>query len=398
MIARWNGGGIIDGNVLVRDVGENFYQYDGLIDTVDESAVKTLSVKRSLLGGDYNQIISAGGYIYAANYNSSNVAIYKGQITEDNVNASIAYLGGNANMGSMTVERGIFQNPVTATDGKSLVVGDDFNRVLAIYKDIPSTDNAKADYLYGFESSFEYPIDVDIDEDGKLYVLTRKSVFVWNKVPLLGETYDKRYSFGVDYEIGQINAKFALDYKYFYIASEPDRCVYVFDKTATSFEFSKAIKKIDTGVLRNISSNGSYLLATSQSDACVNIYKTSDFNLYGVIKGIGQVAKERMNLPSGAIFMPDGQLVIADSGNNRVLVYANIEKAIANFTSYTAKLGTVGQYTVETSNGGPVKMTDIVGISGKNSTFTPSSLMFYGGHLWVGEFKFSSRILRYDMH
>jgi len=35
---------------------------------------------------------------------------------------------------------------------------------------------------------------------------------------------------------------------------------------------------------------------------------------------------------------------------------------------------------------------------GKNKVFWPASLAFDGSFLWVGEFKFSGRILRFSVH
>ena len=64
-----------------------------------------------------------------------------GKITEENVSKPDGILGASKYVYSMSVERGIYQNPVMASDGTSFVVSDDFNRMFAVYKTIPDDNN-----------------------------------------------------------------------------------------------------------------------------------------------------------------------------------------------------------------------------------------------------------------
>lgn len=390
------GGTIIDGNLYLRENGA-FHIFDGLIDSENEQPLKEFSPRDGCLGGDYNSIIYANGKTYIASYNSSYIAIYNGKITEEKMSKPDGLLGASEYMYSMSVERGIYQNPVMASDGTSLVISDDFNRMLAVYKTIPDDNNARADYEYMFASASEYPVDVDIDDEGRMYVLTPYSVLMWNRVPVNGEMYDVRYELGSEPGIGTLNAKLTVDGEHVYIASETDRKIYVFNRNAMSFRLSDAKKFVEYGPVRDIFSNGEYLVIANQNENKVDIYKTLDLTLYGTVKSESMGGEIRIANPASSIILPDGKLVVANTGNNVVYIYDSIDAAISNYKDYKVSLGNNDAYRVDNYNGGPVPVKEITGIATESTLFSPTTLSYKDGHLWVGEFKFSSRMFRYDL-
>lgn len=84
----------------------------------------------------------------------------------------------------------------------------------------------------------------------------------------------------------------------------------------------------------------------------------------------------------GECLIAGGRLYVANRGFNRVDVWERVEDAMAGRPA-DALLG-----ADDASDRGP-------GI-GRNQLFMPGSIAWGGGYLWVGEFKFSTRILRYS--
>ncbi|MBP5305846.1 MAG: hypothetical protein J6Z02_08345 [Lachnospiraceae bacterium] len=387
------GGAIIKGNFYGINNDSHIYVYDGVIDSAKEKPKTVIGNDDDYLQcGDYNQLVYAGKKTYFSCYNSSYVAIYDGVITKKKYDSPKGFIGADKKIRSVSVANGIYQNPTTATNGKNFVVADDYNRLLCIYKKIPKTNNVKADVVYRFGVA-EYPLDVEIDSTGKLYVLTAFSLLVWDSVPLKGETYTKRYELGT--RIGNLGAKLAVDDKFVFITSENDDTVYKFKKSAKSFKLTNATLKAKIGRTRNIFSNGKYLISANEQENKVSVYKVKDLSLYGEIKGEGFDPYKQFSMPGSAIVTTEGKLVIADPGYDRVLLYDSVDAAIKDFYSYT-QIGLLDNYPVVSYSDNGFENTEYPGVSTDGSLFMPTNLMYYGGHLWVGEFKFCSRILRYD--
>jgi len=78
----------------------------------------------------------------------------------------------------------------------------------------------------------------------------------------------------------------------------------------------------------------------------------------------------------------DGKFFVADRSNHRVQVWDRVEDALAGLPA-SASLGAADE------------MDRSAGL-GRNKLFMPGSVAWGGGYLWVGEFKFSTRILRFS--
>lgn len=88
-----------------------------------------------------------------------------------------------------------------------------------------------------------------------------------------------------------------------------------------------------------------------------------------------------LNLPSEAITY-HGTLAIANQSFNDVLIWDDINQA-----PITSKMIILGQ-TSNSSNNKPA--------IGTNRLFMPGSLLYQNNQLWIGEHKFSSRILKFS--
>jgi hypothetical protein len=92
-------------------------------------------------------------------------------------------------------------------------------------------------------------------------------------------------------------------------------------------------------------------------------------------------ASGQFNLPSECL-VADGRLFVCNRGFNRVDVWNRVEDALAGRPA-DALLGASGAQ-------------DRTPATTHNKLFMPGSLAWGGGYLWVGEFKFSTRILRFS--
>ena len=136
---------------------------------------------------------------------------------------------------------------------------------------------------------------------------------------------------------------------------------------------------------RRLSSDGKYLVVTatlSNQTGHIKIFpiaNLSDSAQPIVLRFRGF----RTNLPEYAV-ASKGHFFVADTPSNRVLIWKRIEDAIAGNDPDTI-LGaeTLGNISPEI---------------GKNKLFWPAGIAFDGSFLWVGEFKFSERLLRFSIH
>ncbi|HIG92672.1 TPA: hypothetical protein HA234_00565, partial [Candidatus Woesearchaeota archaeon] len=88
------------------------------------------------------------------------------------------------------------------------------------------------------------------------------------------------------------------------------------------------------------------------------------------------------NLPQ-AVLASAGHLFIADTGFHRVLVWNSLDEAVAGKNPDIV----LGEENLE----------DVIPEIGRDKLFWPAGLAFDGSYLWVGEFKFSGRILRFSV-
>jgi len=86
----------------------------------------------------------------------------------------------------------------------------------------------------------------------------------------------------------------------------------------------------------------------------------------------------------GGTIVKDDHLLIADTGFGRIFVWTNIDDALA---------GKKADIVL-----GAKEFNETVQEIGRDKLFWPASMAFDGSFLWVGEFKFSGRILRFSVH
>lgn len=402
------GGEIINNNLYAMDNDGNIYIYAGVIDSKEEKATAYIKINKEgfdyYQSGDYNSIVYVDGKTFVSFYNSSYIGVFNGTLDANDTLSNPDYLIGVDNITeSVNVDNGIYQNVISATNGKQLVGVDDYNRLLLIWNNVPDEDNIKADEVYKFntyntgERDLEVvPNDIEITSDNKMIVLTNVGLFVWNGIPTNGEKYDEAilYKQVSDNKLNNSNDRLAIDNDNIYIFDNQENILKVYSKTTNDVDNPISTYQFDTNM--NIDSNGKYLLLTNTSKNSVDVYGISSLNKkVGTIGTNDNNNEYKLNQPLDAIITEDDTVIVSDSSNNRILIWNNLDGAI-KFETPSTILGKGGVYTIDSVSNG-IKRTDDARITSDSSVYFPQSLTCKNGHLWVGEYKFSSRLVRYDL-
>ncbi len=272
----------------------------------------------------------------------------------------------------------IITNGVPATNGTNLFVSSDFDKKLYVWKTIPEESGKHPDTVYVLD--FE-PWDNALYNDN--FVLAgRQTIQIWKKLPLDGNKADITFNG----QIGSVSFKnimgVALDSKYLYIADSGAGKLYVWSALPESN--SSPLFTLDLNGITRLSSDGRYLTVVLINDNKVQIYDVSNLSSSSLpLAEISRVSNQPghysyINLPQGAL-VAGNHLFIADTNFSRVFCWESVEDAIkGNFPDVV--LGKKDYTTVSP------------GI-GVNSLFWPGGLAFHRNRLWVGEFKFSGRLV-----
>jgi len=324
-------------------------------------------------GGDGGGVVFAGGRTYIVMYNANMVVAYQGIPTRADQRPDFAIGSPDPNTNTLLTNY-VVTNPVPATDGKSLFVSSDFDRRLLVWTSIPDASGARPDLVYDLKFS---PWDNEVSST-KLALAGGQLVAVWSRLPLNAELPDLVYRD----QIGSVRFRdlrgVALDDRYFYLADEPANVVYVW-RGLPSAGAEPAFTLSVNGPSR-LSSDGTYLAVTQTFDHAVRVFRVAELSANAAGSRVGGVGV--FNLPQGAT-VAAGALFVANTSFNGLHVWRNAEDAMASRPA-GAILGT---------NAGPGKAPQI----GDATLFWPGGAAFDGSYLWLGEFKFSQRLLRFGV-
>ncbi len=333
--------------------------------------------------GDGPDVVLAGGKIYVNNYNGNNVYVYNSIPTKASPNPNFAISVSDYKTTTLTTI-GYIQNPCFATDGKRLIVCSDFDRKIYIYNSFPAKSGVVYDHVI---QTNRIPLDIppwDIachNNKNKLVAVGRFQVAIWDVNSIFQNqplTYNNNIGSATFSELRGV----ALDDSLFYVADYNGK-VYIWKGIPASQSINPYMT-LDFGnsKMNRLSSDGTYFTVTIRTPADVYIYKVSD-----LLEGKTTPFKKAegsglgLNLPGEAITF-NGSLAIANTVYNTVLIWKNL-----NDYPDTSKMIVLGNSKNLESN--PPKI-------GQNRLFWPATLLYHNYTLWVGETKFSSRILRFS--
>ena len=325
---------------------------------------------------DYMSVAIAGERVYISHGNMNRVICYRSIPTQPNQEPD--FVIGAPDLHTNTLEENFFiQNGVPASNGENLFVASDFDRKLYVWKNLPDESGAYPDIVYRLPMQ---PWDIALK--GNILALAGEvMVYIWKELPLNGNMPDVTIEGG----IGDIKFKelrgVAIDENYFYLSDSGAGKIYIWEglPDENTNPSPKFILNLENPM--RLDSDGRYLAVALNGQPYIKIYSvdnlSSNADPVATIGGPG-----RMNLPQHAI-VKDGMLFVADTCNNRVLVWNSIEEAISGKWPPDVILGKSNLY-------------DPLPAIGRSSLFFPGALCFDGSYLWVGEFKFSNRILRFS--
>jgi len=379
----WMQGDFSDGKLMM--FGTNLHIWNSFPESAnDKPDFSVGSSKRgdfSHSGGDGSGIAIAGGKLYISLNNGNRIVVFNSLPTKVSDEPDFAI--GSPDIYTNTLDINfIISNPVPATDGKSLFVSSDFDRKLYVYKNLPDESNAHPDFVYSLP---EAPWDNELYGDA-LALAGKKSVYIWKTLPRNGEKQDIVFQNSIGSVSFQNLQGVTLDNKYFYLADTDANKIYVWEGIPSKSSNPKFT--ITTDQPTRLSSDGKYLVVAatlSGPGGSIRIYRIDSLSSQSQPVTLGGVGK--FNLPQGAL-AANGHLFVGDTGFNRVLIWKNIEDAIAG------KDADVILGNPEKSSSDPNTFVPQIG---KNKLFWPANLAFDGSFLWVGEFKFSERLLRFSV-
>ncbi len=322
--------------------------------------------------GDGPDAVVANGRLYVCTYNGNHLLGWNSLPTRDDQPADFA-LGSDRTDQNTWAENFFIQNAVVATDGRSLFVSSDFDRKMFVWRALPDESAAKPDMVFHLP---EGPWDNEL-HGTTLALAGRSAVYVWKKLPLNGEppavVLGRRIG---SVELGELTGV-AFDDKYFYLSDRRAEAIYVWEGIPTRDsepKFTLAMRSPG-----RLTSDGKYLCAAPFEGSGIQLWRVGELSSRAEPIALG--GRGQFNLPSECL-IAEGRLFVCNRSFNRVDVWNRVEDALAGRPA-DALLGATDE-----SDRKP-------GLA-RNQLFMPGSLAWGGGYLWVGEFKFSTRILRFS--
>lgn len=326
----------------------------------------------SYRGGDGSGVAFAGGRTYVVAYNDNKVTCYR--TLPSTAGARPDFALGSPSLDENTLVTSYFiTNPVPATNGRQLFVSSDFDRTLSVWNAIPDESAARPDWIYALPFA---PWDNALRGD-TLALAGQRQIAIWRKAPTRGELPDLNYKDRIGSVAFQEIRGVAFDDRYFYVADAALERVYVWrGLPAASAEpvFTLSVPKVT-----RLSSDGIWLAATSTEGQQVRLFRVATLSSSATGSVVGGTGT--FNLPQGAT-LSQGGLTIASTNFNQVHIWRRTDDAAA---------GRAADAILGASSTSMPPLTTTTGL------FWPGVTAFDGSYLWVGEFKFSGRLLRYSV-
>lgn len=327
-------------------------------------------------GGDGSGLAIAGSRLYLTLSNGNKVIGFDSIPTRRDQEPD--FVVGSPDIYTNTMETNFFiTNPVPITDGEHLFALSDYDKKLYVWRNLPDESGAKPDLVY----TLPEPVWDGAIKGETLVLAGGSRIYLWRKLPLTGEKPEVYHSFG--------NAQFrglggvAIGDKYFYLSDLAARRIYIWEGVPDDTSNPKFV--LENEHPGRLSSDGEYLVVTDTVNHRVLVYEVNNLDESPeplvVAYPAGRSSGVRFNLPLDAIVF-QGSLFVADTGFNRVVAWRSIKDA----TSGKAADVILGENGLE----------DTKPEIGRDKLFWPAGLAFDGSYLWVGEFKFSNRILRFS--
>ncbi|MBI2966355.1 MAG: T9SS type A sorting domain-containing protein [Bacteroidetes bacterium] len=345
---------------------------DSIYFTQPEQTVNSLFYKN----GDGPDVVFASNRIYVNNYNGNDVLVYDNIPTGADPNPIFAI--GVSDFNNNTLDTiGYIQNAVPATDGTRLILTSDFDREIYIYNSLPASSGVLPDTVISLNMS---PLD-NVLFNNTFVLAGHSDVEIWNDASQLANPPSQTFTANIGTAVFSELKSVTLDSQFFYLADGSGN-IFIWNGIPANSSVNPLYTLSLGNIIPNrISSDGTYFcVAKPGPPSGVDIYKVSDIAAGNLTPWKILNTPGLLNLASDAITF-NGSLAITNTGNNNVLLWKDINDA-----GDTSSVIILGQPDLQSR-------TPAIG---QNRLFMPAALLPVSNNLWVSEFKFSSRLLRFS--
>ena len=367
-IDNWLAGTIHDSKIYgIAAGGETMYFYDELYTSTQELQVNVKIANpgegHRWAGGDDGGATVVDGKLFVAEYNGNRISVFDTIPTSPTEKPDWALLA-NEPTDYPLIDEFIIQNPIIESNGSMLFVSSDFDRSLSIWKQLPGSSGATPDIVM---RRFDQP-PWDLVVHGKeIYLAGGNSVFGWSDIENTINTGN--YSFDLNEKsIGNITFQgvrgIAYNGSYFAVADAVSDTIYIWEGVPGKSD-NPTYSLPNLANLGRIDMNDTHLaIGCYPGGSSFKVLELSSLSApsYQIIPG--------QDCPSEVSFNEKGFFIPSD---DKIIGWNSISDALAG-SSPTMSFG-----------GG----TDKTNIGTKMA----SGIGWDGYHFWVGEYKFSNRLL-----
>ncbi|MEK7403243.1 MAG: Ig-like domain-containing protein [Gemmatimonadota bacterium] len=332
-----------------------------------------------LEGGDGSDLKFAGGRMYVSMSNGNRVNVYNSVPTAD---AEPSFALGAPTVSTNTAQSNyLITSPIPASDGRRLFVTSGFERRLYVWRSIPASSGTAPDAVFWFQSSgntYDFQPADNTLFGNVLMAAGEKTIAIWTSLPLNGEapTTMLRDNIG---GVALTDIKgITYDGVNTYV-TDGTSMLYVWAGVPTASSTPIFQGNVGAGVGR-ISSDGTTIMWSNGVSHRAKYCLVA--NLAGCTAPSTFGAALVPNLPSD-VLIAGGRVFMVDGGFNRIQVWNSVASA-------------TGGAAPDVILGKP-NTSDVTPRIGQSQLFWPGTIAYDGRNVWVGEFKFSGRLVAYPL-
>ena len=367
-IENWLASAIHDSKIYgVAAGGETMYFYDELYTTTQDLKTKVKIANpgegHRWAGGDDGGATVADGKLFVAEYNGNRISVFDTIPTSPTEKPDWALLA-NEPTDYPLLDEFIIQNPIIDSNGSMLFVSSDFDRSLSIWKQLPGSSGAQPDIV--MRRFDQAPWDLVV-EGKELYLVGGNSVFGWSDIE--ATINSGNYSFDLNAKsIGNVTFQNAIGIAYngtyFAVADAGANTIYIWEGVpGTSDNPAYSLPNLTS--LGRIDMNDTHLaIGCYPGGSSFKVLELSTLSSPSYQTVPGQDCPSEVSFNEKGFFIP---------GDDNIIGWNSVQDALSGASPTMSFGGRTDKTNIGT------KMATGIGWDGK--------------HFWVGEFKFSNRLL-----
>jgi len=370
----WVGGTIVgDKLITIQQGGETLAFWDQLPTTSEEAIDNKREAQpgegHRWLGGDGNDAEYVDGKLFVVEYNGGRVSVFN-ELPSGPDEKPDWSLGVSSPDVNPYYENWLIQNGVPGSNGERLFVSSGFDRSLSVWNKIPGESGAIPDLFYRrFENA---PWDISVFED-TVFLAGKSGIYGWEDFDGTGALPEIEIS----NNIGSVNLKglrgVTYNGQYFALSSEEFDQIWIWEGIPMENDEPAYVLDVPQGPGR-LDSDSEWLVIAG--------YPADQFNVKAI--RFSELANGNLrDIPGGYNAFPQSAALtdigffITLQGDNQVVGWDSVDDALAGKTP-----------KVTLGSGEGTKAADSIKMA--------NAVDWDGSHLWVGEFKFSTRMLAFE--